>query len=191
VLSTGIRLDCSCGRRQISRNGCRQNKPIAKSWQSFVPSLDPGRAEAGNVATPCRCGQQGIHKVILDLRECGFAGGSEGQRRQPLYSIGYVANASGGQKFSAQTFPRRTRQSKLVVVRFYLIDGTIVRSGGRCVMGTICAIVRTAKLALGTLPWLAYREPKSRSHLDDGSALIPNAPLLQRVGWSRLRPSGG
>jgi carboxyl-terminal processing protease len=132
-----------------------------------VPSLDPGRADdiRNRLA---EADKQGIHKVILDLRECGRGPVSEAVNVARLFiSNGTIATLRG-QTVSAQTF---TADAGKVVWRnpvSILIDGTT--SGAAEVLASAMVANHRGDV-VGERTFGLASEQKLIT-LDDGSALF-------------------
>jgi carboxyl-terminal processing protease len=132
-----------------------------------IPSLDAGRADElrGKLA---EADKQGIHKIILDLRECGRGSVSEaiGIARM-LIPSGNIATLRG-QTMSAQTFsaePAKVIWRNPVSV---LIDGTT--SGAAEVLAS--AIVANHRGDLVGERTFGLASEQKLITLDDGSALF-------------------
>src|SRR6266446_6750614 len=132
-----------------------------------VPSLDPGRAEEirNRLAD---ADKQGIHKVILDLRECGRGPVSEAVNVARLFiSSGTVATLRG-QTVSAQTFPAEPGKVIWRSPVSILIDGTT--SGAAEVLASAMVANHRGDV-VGERTFGLASEQKLIT-LDDGSALF-------------------
>ena len=132
-----------------------------------LPSLDPGRAdEIRNRLT--EADKQGVHKVILDLRECGRGPVSEAVSVARLFvSSGTIATLRG-QTVSSQTFsaePNKVVWKNPVSV---LIDGST--SGAAEVLAS--AIVANHRGDVVGERTFGLASDQKLITLDDGSALF-------------------
>jgi len=132
-----------------------------------VPSLDPGRADdiRNRLA---EADKQGIHKVILDLRECGRGPVSEAVNVARLFLANGTIATLRGQTVSAQTF---TADASKVVWRnpvSILIDGTT--SGAAEVLASAMVANHRGDV-VGERTFGLASEQKLIT-LDDGSALF-------------------
>src|ERR1700674_2256347 len=132
-----------------------------------VPSLDAGRADEIR-ARLADADKQGVHKLILDLRECGRGPVSEAVNVARLFiSSGTIATLRG-QTVSAQTFsadPSKVVWRNPVSI---LIDGST--SGAAEVLASAVVANRRGDV-IGERTFGLASEQKLIT-LDDGSALI-------------------
>src|ERR1700687_3987517 len=150
-----------------------------------IPSLDPGRAdEIRNRLAEAE--KQGIHKVILDLRECGRGPVSEGVNVARLFIPSGTIATLRGQTVSAQTF---AAESGKVVCRnpvSVLIDGTT--SGAAEVLASAMVanhrgdVVGERTFGLGSEPKLIP--------LDDVSALFLTMSNYYNAGGKSILDEG-
>jgi carboxyl-terminal processing protease len=150
-----------------------------------VPSLDPGRAdEIRNRLADAD--KQGIHKVILDLRECGRGPVSEAVSVARLFiSSGNVATLRG-QTVSAQTFaaePGKVVWRNPVSV---LIDGTT--SGAAEVLAS--AIVASHRGDVVGERTFGLASEQKLITLDDGSALFLTVANYYNAGGKSILEDG-
>jgi carboxyl-terminal processing protease len=132
-----------------------------------LPSLDPGRAEEIR-ARLAEAEKQGIHKVILDLRECGRGPVSEALAVARLFVPSGNLATLRGQTVSAQTFaadPGKVVWRNPVSV---LIDATT--AGAAEVLASAMATNHRGDV-VGERTFGLASEQKLIT-LDDGSALI-------------------
>jgi carboxyl-terminal processing protease len=130
-------------------------------------TLEPGRAEEVK-ARLLEAEKQGIHKVVLDLRDCGRGPVSEGLAvARLLVPNGNLATLKG-QTVSVQTFP--PEQSKVVWKNpvSLLIDGTT--SGAAEVLASAIAGTHRGDV-VGERTFGLASEQKLIT-MDDGSALV-------------------
>jgi carboxyl-terminal processing protease len=150
-----------------------------------LPSLDPGRAdEIRNRLADAD--KQGIHKVILDLRECGRGPVSEAVNVARLFiSSGTIATLRG-QTVSSQTF---TADSGKVVWRnpvSVLIDGTT--SGAAEVLAS--AIVANHRGDVVGERTFGLASEQKLITLDDGSALFLTVANYYNSGGKSILDDG-
>src|ERR1700756_4118904 len=132
-----------------------------------IPSLDPGRADEIR-ARLADADKQGIHKVILDLRECGRGPVSEAVNVARLFVPSGTVATLRGQTVSAQTFaaePSKVVWRNPVSV---LIDGTT--SGAAEVLASALVCNHRGDV-VGERTFGLASEQKLIT-LDDGSALF-------------------
>src|ERR1700757_1809801 len=132
-----------------------------------IPSLDPGRADEIR-SRLAEADKQGIHKVILDLRECGRGPVSEAVNVARLFIQSGTVATLRGQTVSAQTFA--AEPSKVVWRNpvSILIDGTT--SGAAEVLASAIVANRRGDV-VGERTFGLASEQKLIT-LDDGSALF-------------------
>jgi len=150
-----------------------------------VPSLDPGRAEEirNRLAD---ADKQGIHKVILDLRECGRGPVSEAINVARLFiSSGTVATLRG-QTVSAQTFPAEPGKVIWRSPVSILIDGTT--SGAAEVLASAIVANRRGDV-VGERTFGLASEQKLIT-LDDGSALFLTVANYYNSGGKAILEDG-
>jgi carboxyl-terminal processing protease len=150
-----------------------------------VPSLDPGRAEEirNRLAD---ADKQGIHKVILDLRECGRGPVSEAVNVARLFVPSGTVATLRGQTVSAQTF---AAESAKVVWRnpvSILIDGTT--SGAAEVLASAIVANRRGDV-VGERTFGLASEQKLIT-LDDGSALFLTVANYYNAGGKPILDDG-
>jgi carboxyl-terminal processing protease len=150
-----------------------------------VPSLDPGRAEEirNRLAD---ADKQGIHKVILDLRECGRGPVSEAINVARLFIPSGTVATLRGQTVSAQTFP--AEPSKVVWRNpvSILIDGTT--SGAAEVLASAIVANRRGDV-VGERTFGLASEQKLIT-LDDGSALFLTVANYYNAGGKSILEDG-
>jgi len=150
-----------------------------------VPSLDPGRAEEirNRLAD---ADKQGIHKVVLDLRECGRGPVSEAINVARLFiSSGTVATLRG-QTVSAQTFPAEPGKVIWRSPVSILIDGTT--SGAAEVLASAIVANRRGDV-VGERTFGLASEQKLIT-LDDGSALFLTVANYYNSGGKAILEDG-
>jgi len=150
-----------------------------------VPSLDPGRAEEirNRLAD---ADKQGIHKVILDLRECGRGPVSEAVNVARLFIPSGTVATLRGQTVSAQTFasdPGKVVWRSPVSI---LIDGTT--SGAAEVLASAIVANRRGD-AVGERTFGLASEQKLIT-LDDGSALFLTVANYYNAGGKPILDDG-
>ena len=150
-----------------------------------LPSLDPGRADEIR-ARLADADKQGIHKVILDLRECGRGPVSEAVNVARLFvSSGTIATLRG-QTVSAQTF---SAEPSKVVWRnpvSILIDGTT--SGAAEVLAS--AIVANHRGDVVGERTFGLASEQKLITLDDGSALFLTVANYYNAGGKSILDDG-
>jgi len=150
-----------------------------------IPSLDAGRADEIRTRL-ADADKQGIHKVILDLRECGRGPVSEAVSVARLFiSSGTVATLRG-QTVSAQTFsaePGRVIWRNPVSV---LIDGTT--SGAAEVLAS--AIVANHRGDVVGERTFGLASEQKLITLDDGSALFLTVANYYNAGGKSILDDG-
>jgi carboxyl-terminal processing protease len=150
-----------------------------------VPSLDPGRADEIR-ARLADAEKQGIHKVILDLRECGRGPVSEAVNVARLFiSSGTIATLRG-QTVSPQTF---SAEPSKVVWRSpvsILIDGTT--SGAAEVLASAMVANHRGDV-VGERTFGLASEQKLIT-LDDGSALFLTVANYYNAGGKSILDDG-
>jgi carboxyl-terminal processing protease len=150
-----------------------------------IPSLDPGRAdEIRNRLAEAE--KQGIHKVILDLRECGRGPVSEGVNVARLFIPSGTIATLRGQTVSAQTF---AADSGKVVWRnpvSVLIDGTT--SGAAEVLASAMVANHRGDV-VGERTFGLASEQKLIT-LDDGSALFLTVANYYNAGGKSILEDG-
>jgi len=150
-----------------------------------VPSLDPGRAEEirNRLAD---ADKQGIHKVVLDLRECGRGPVSEAINVARLFiSSGTVATLRG-QTVSAQTFAAEPGKVVWRSPVSILIDGTT--SGAAEVLASAIVANRRGDV-VGERTFGLASEQKLIT-LDDGSALFLTVANYYNSGGKAILEDG-
>lgn len=150
-----------------------------------IPSLDPGRADEIR-ARLADADKQGIHKVILDLRECGRGPVSEAVNVARLFvSSGTIATLRG-QTVSSQTF---SAEPGKVVWRnpvSILIDGTT--SGAAEVLAS--AIVANHRGDVVGERTFGLASEQKLITLDDGSALFLTVANYYNAGGKSILDDG-
>jgi len=150
-----------------------------------VPSLDAGRAdEIRNRLADAD--KQGIHKVILDLRECGRGPVSEAVNVARLFIPSGTIASLRGQTVSAQTF---TAESGKVIWRnpvSILIDGTT--SGAAEVLAS--AIVANHRGDVVGERTFGLASEQKLITLDDGSALFLTVANYYNAGGKSILDDG-
>lgn len=150
-----------------------------------IPSLDPGRAEEirNRLAD---ADKQGIHKVILDLRECGRGPVSEAVNVARLFIQSGTVATLRGQTVSAQTFAAEPGK---VVWRYpvsILIDGTT--SGAAEVLAS--AIVANHRGDVVGERTFGLASEQKLITLDDGSALFLTVANYYNAGGKAILEDG-
>jgi carboxyl-terminal processing protease len=150
-----------------------------------LPSLDPGRAEEirNRLAD---ADKQGIHKVILDLRECGRGPVSEAVNLARLFVPSGTVATLRGQTVSAQTFaaePGKVVWRNSVSI---LIDGTT--SGAAEVLASAIVANRRGDV-VGERTFGLASEQKLIT-LDDGSALFLTVANYYNAGGKPILDDG-
>ena len=150
-----------------------------------IPSLDPGRAEEirNRLAD---ADKQGIHKVILDLRECGRGPVSEAVNVARLFIQSGTVATLRGQTVSAQTFAAEPGR---VVWRYpvsILIDGTT--SGAAEVLAS--AIVANHRGDVVGERTFGLASEQKLITLDDGSALFLTVANYYNAGGKAILEDG-
>src|SRR5467141_4274691 len=150
-----------------------------------VPSLDAGRAdEIRNRLADAE--KQGIHKVILDLRECGRGPVSEAVSVARLFiSSGTVASLRG-QTISAQTFAAEPGKVVWRNPVSILIDGTT--SGAAEVLAS--AIVANHRGDVVGERTFGLASEQKLITLDDGSALFLTVANYYNAGGKSILDDG-
>ncbi|HWW17630.1 MAG TPA: S41 family peptidase [Candidatus Saccharimonadales bacterium] len=150
-----------------------------------VPSLDAGRADEIR-ARLADADKQGVHKLILDLRECGRGPVSEAVSVARLFvSSGTIATLRG-QTVSAQTF---SAEPSKVVWRnpvSILIDGST--SGAAEVLASAILANRRGDV-IGERTFGLASEQKLIT-LDDGSALFLTVANYYNAGGKSILDDG-
>jgi carboxyl-terminal processing protease len=150
-----------------------------------VPSLDAGRADEIR-ARLADADKQGIHKLILDLRECGRGPVSEAVNVARLFiSSGTIATLRG-QTVSAQTFsadPSKVVWRNPVSI---LIDGST--SGAAEVLASAVVANRRGDV-IGERTFGLASEQKLIT-LDDGSALFLTVANYYNAGGKSILDDG-
>ena len=150
-----------------------------------IPSLDAGRAEEirNRLAD---ADKQGIHKVILDLRECGRGPVSEAVNVARLFIPSGTVATLRGQTVSAQTFA--AEPSKVVWRNpvSILIDGTT--SGAAEVLAS--AIVANHRGDVVGERTFGLASEQKLITLDDGSALFLTVANYYNAGGKSILDDG-
>ncbi len=150
-----------------------------------VPSLDPGRAEEirNRLAD---ADKQGIHKVILDLRECGRGPVSEAVNVARLFIPSGTVATLRGQTVSAQTFAAEPGKVVWRNPVSILIDGTT--SGAAEVLASAIVANRRGDV-VGERTFGLASEQKLIT-LDDGSALFLTVANYYNAGGKSILEDG-
>src|SRR5258707_2178364 len=150
-----------------------------------VPSLDPGRAdEIRNRLADAD--KQGIHKVILDLRECGRGPVSEAVNVARLFIPSGTIAALRGQTVSAQTFSAEPGKVIWRSPVSILIDGT--PSGAAEVLASAMVANHRGDV-VGERTFGLASEQKLIT-LDDGSALFLTVANYYNAGGKSILDDG-
>jgi carboxyl-terminal processing protease len=150
-----------------------------------IPSLDPGRADEIR-ARLADADKQGIHKVILDLRECGRGPVSEAVNVARLFiSSGTIATLRG-QTVSSQTFPAEPGKVVWHNPVSILIDGTT--SGAAEVLASAMVANHRGDV-VGERTFGLASEQKLIT-LDDGSALFLTVANYYNAGGKSILDDG-
>ena len=150
-----------------------------------VPSLDPGRAEEirNRLADEDK---QGVHKVILDLRECGRGPVSEAVNVARLFIPSGTVATLRGQTVSAQTFASEPGKVVWRNPVSILIDGTT--SGAAEVLASAIVANRRGDV-VGERTFGLASEQKLIT-LDDGSALFLTVANYYNAGGKPILDDG-
>jgi carboxyl-terminal processing protease len=150
-----------------------------------VPSLDPGRAEEirNRLAD---ADKQGIHKVILDLRECGRGPVSEAVNVARLFIPSGTVATLRGQTVSAQTFAAEPGKVVWRNPVSILIDGTT--SGAAEVLAS--AIVANHRGDVVGERTFGLASEQKLITLDDGSALFLTVANYYNAGGKSILEDG-
>ena len=150
-----------------------------------VPSLDPGRAEEirNRLAD---ADKQGIHKVILDLRECGRGPVSEAVNVARLFIPSGTVATLRGQTVSSQTFAAEPGKVVWRNPVSILIDGTT--SGAAEVLASAIVANRRGDV-VGERTFGLASEQKLIT-LDDGSALFLTVANYYNAGGKAILEDG-
>jgi carboxyl-terminal processing protease len=150
-----------------------------------VPSLDPGSAEEirNRLAD---ADKQGIHKVILDLRECGRGPVSEAVNVARLFIPSGTVATLRGQTVSAQTFASEPGKVVWRSPVSILIDGTT--SGAAEVLASAIVANRRGDV-VGERTFGLASEQKLIT-LDDGSALFLTVANYYNAGGKPILDDG-
>jgi len=132
-----------------------------------VPSLDPGRADEIR-SRLADADKQGIHKVILDLRECGRGPVSEAVNVARLFIPSGTIATLRGQTVSAQTFAAEPGKVVWRNPVSILIDGTT--SGAAEVLAS--ALVANHRGDVVGERTFGLASEQKLITMDDGSALF-------------------
>jgi carboxyl-terminal processing protease len=132
-----------------------------------LTSLDAGRAEEVR-GRLLEAEKQGVHNVILDLRECGRGPVSEAVATARLFVLSGTLATLRGQTVSAQTFSAESKQVVWKGPVSVLIDATT--SGAAEVLAAALAANKRGSV-VGERTFGLASEQKLIT-LDDGSALI-------------------
>src|SRR5260221_357331 len=150
-----------------------------------VPSLDPGRAdEIRNRLADAD--KQGIHKVILDLRECGRGPVSEAVNVARLFIPSGTIAALRGQTVSAQTFSAEPGKVIWRSPVSILIDGTT--SGAAEVLASAMVANQRGDV-VGERTFGLASEQKLIT-MDDGAALILTVANYYNPGGKSILEEG-
>ena len=150
-----------------------------------VPSLDPGRAEEIR-SRLADADKQGIHKVILDLRECGRGPVSEAVNVARLFIPSGTVATLRGQTVSAQTFASEPGKVVWRNPVSILIDGTT--SGAAEVLASAIVANRRGDV-VGERTFGLASEQKLIT-LDDGSALFLTVANYYNAGGKPILDDG-
>ena len=150
-----------------------------------VSSLDPGRAdEIRNRLAEAE--KQGIHKVILDLRECGRGPVSEAVNVARLFVPSGTIATLRGQTVSAQTFSADVSKAVWRGPVSILIDGTT--SGAAEVLAS--AIVANHRGDVVGERTFGLASEQKLITLDDGSALFLTVGNYYNAGGKAILEDG-
>jgi carboxyl-terminal processing protease len=150
-----------------------------------LPSLEPGRAEDVR-SRLLEAEKQGIHKVILDVRECGRGPISEGVSVARLFVSSGILTTLRGQTVTAQVFsaePSKVVWKNPVSV---LIDGTT--SGAAEVLASAIAANHRGDV-VGERTFGLASEQKLIT-MDDGAALILTVANYYNPGGKSILEEG-
>ena len=150
-----------------------------------VPSLDAGRAEEirNRLAD---ADKQGIHKVILDLRECGRGPVSEAVNVARLFIPSGTVATLRGQTVSAQTFAAEPGKVVWRNPVSILIDGTT--SGAAEILAS--AIVANHRGDVVGERSFGLASEQKLITLDDGSALFLTVANYYNAGGKSILEDG-
>lgn len=132
-----------------------------------ILSLEPGRAEELR-ARLADAEKQGVHKIVLDLRNCGRGPASEGIAAARLFIPSGTIATLRGQTVSTQTFPADPSKVAWKGPVSILMDGTT--SGASEIIASAIDMNHRGNL-IGERTFGLASEQKLIT-LDDGSALI-------------------
>jgi carboxyl-terminal processing protease len=150
-----------------------------------IPSLDAGRAdEIRNRLADAD--KQGIHKVILDLRECGRGPVSEAVNVARLFIPSGTVATLRGQTVSAQTFAAEPSKVVWRSPVSILIDGTT--SGAAEVLAS--AIVANHRGDVVGERTFGLASEQKLITLDDGSALFLTVANYYNAGGKSILDDG-
>src|ERR1700687_1375056 len=150
-----------------------------------LPSLDPGRAdEVHNRLLEAE--KQGVHKVILDVRECGRGPVSEAIAIARLFVPSRTLSTLRGQTVSTQVFSAEPKQVTWKSPVSVLIDATT--SGAAEVLASAIAANHRGDV-VGERTFGLASEQKLIS-LDDGAALILTVANYYNPGGKSIMEEG-
>lgn len=150
-----------------------------------LPSLDPGRAdEIRNRLADAE--KQGIHKVILDLRECGRGPVSEAINVARLFIPSGTIATLRGQTVSAQTFAAEPGKVVWRSPVSILIDGT---TSGAAEVFASAMVTNHRGDVVGERTFGLASEQKLIT-LDDGSALFLTVANYYNAGGKSILEDG-
>lgn len=149
------------------------------------PSLDPGRTEEVRNRL-LEAEKQGIHKVILDVRECGRGPVSEGISIARLFVSSGTLTTLRGQTVSAQVFSAEPKQVVWKNPVSVLIDATT--SGAAEILASAIAANHRGDV-VGERSFGLASEQKLIT-LDDGAALILTVANYYNPGGKSILEEG-
>jgi carboxyl-terminal processing protease len=149
------------------------------------PSLDPGRTEEVRNRL-LEAEKQGIHKVILDVRECGRGPVSEGISIARLFISSGTLTTLRGQTVSAQVFSAEPKQVVWKNPVSVLIDATT--SGAAEILASAIAANHRGDV-VGERSFGLASEQKLIT-LDDGAALILTVANYYNPGGKSILEEG-
>src|SRR5271154_6069511 len=150
-----------------------------------LPSLDPGRADEIR-ARLLDAEKQGVHKVILDLRECGRGPVSEAISTARLFVPAGTITTLRGQTVSTQVFPADPKQVVWRNPVSVLIDATT--SGAAEILAS--AIVANHRGDVVGERTFGLASEQKLITLDDGAALFLTVANYYNPGGKSILEEG-
>lgn len=150
-----------------------------------IPSLDAGRADEVRTRL-LEAEKQGVHKVILDVRECGRGQFSEAISIARLFVSSGMLTTLRGQKVSAQVFSAEPKQVVWKGPVSILIDATT--SGAAEVLAS--AVVANHRGDVVGERTFGLASEQKLITMDDGSALILTVANYYNPGGKSIMEEG-